>query len=226
MKCWFKKSQRKHTNRILFFCRLKIIMKCSRRNWVKTSQFHRSHTWVLLLNSKQNPLFKVFISTKKMLVFRNVGLGNLIWFVLQKWKMLIVLNRNVACFMFPLLRLRRNSPPLSLAPGARRAPPPRCQNIAVCTSALSRRLSGASCAAFKMVNPQKNSSRKVSWWSWWARGWWTPCAPRLSVDSQTRASCARATTCALYWNSWRWQPRRRLCTSQRNSPFMRRRSLQ
>lgn len=65
-----------------------------------------------------------------------------------------------------------------------------------------------------MASHQRNSSRKVNWWSWWVRGWWTPCAGRPNVEAPARASCVRATTCVLSWSSWRWPPRRQRCTFQ------------
>lgn len=138
----------------------------------------------------------------------------------------MVLNHPVVCFMCPTLRLPASASPLSLALQAKTADRPPCLSTAVCTLVLCRRPLGDLWAAFKTVNRQRNSSRKVSWWSWWARDWWTRCAPRRNTDSPARAFCVRATTCVLYWNSWQWRPRRQLYTSQRNNLFTRLKSLQ
>lgn len=138
----------------------------------------------------------------------------------------MVLNHPVVCFMCPTLRLLASASPLILALLAKTVDRPPCLSTAVCTLVHCRRPLEDLWAAFKTVNRQRNLSRKVSWWSWWARDWWTRCAPRRNADSPARAFCVRATTCVLYWNSWRWQPRRQLYTSQRNNLFMRLKSLQ
>ena len=126
----------------------------------------------------------------------------------------------------PLLRLTTSVTPQSPAVAQKKIDPLPCRSTVGFTLAPSRRPSGGSWAAFGTASHQRNSSRRVSWWSWWARDWWTPCAGRPNVEGPRRASCVRATTCVLSWSSWLWPPRRQRCTSRIGKLCTRLKSLQ
>lgn len=142
------------------------------------------------------------------------------------WKTYYVSIFTFLCSISPLFRWITSVTPLSPAVAQKNISHPPCQSTAGFTLAPSRRPLGDLWAASRLASHQRDSSHKASWWSWWARDWWTPCARRPTLEGPPKAFCLWATTCVLSWSSWLWPPRRQRCTSQIGKLCKRLRSLQ